>query len=301
MVFSLIGFSGCLKSEDYVDHCLESEQTIQKSSLYNSTFSSLTVGSYNAYYKSYRVNTSEISPAEGNQVYVKFVGKLLSGTVFENTYKDSAYVFPLNPTSNSAVIIGLNESVRVMHRGDSVISIVPSCMAFNNNQAYGGLVPAYSPVVFDNLVLTKILTEGERIDDYIKIKKFNPDSVTKMVSGLRIISKSPGSGDTPKDGQTVTVSYKGYMINGDIYFDPVKTATNQNPSPNSYSFVVGNQSGVIDGWKEAIKTIKPGGTAIWIMPSSLGYGSTGTVGSNAQITIPGYSPIAFEVKLVSVK
>ena len=54
------------------------------------------------------------------------------------------------------------------------------------------------------------------------------------------------------------------------------------------------QGQVIKGWDEGISYMHEGGEATLIIPSSLGYGSSGA-GS-----IPPYSTLIFEVKLINI-
>jgi len=59
-------------------------------------------------------------------------------------------------------------------------------------------------------------------------------------------------------------------------------------------FSVGSVN-IIEGWNEGIKFMKEGGEATLIIPSVLGYGSSGS-GS-----IPPYSTLIFDVELIDVR
>lgn len=91
-----------------------------------------------------------------------------------------------------------------------------------------------------------------------------------------------GTGTQPTAASNVTVAYKGYFTNGNV-FDQSKA--------EGISFGL-NQ--VIKGWTEGIPYFKTGGSGVLLIPSHLGYGST----NNGPI--PGGSVLIFDVKLISV-
>ena len=91
-----------------------------------------------------------------------------------------------------------------------------------------------------------------------------------------------GTGTQPTAASNVTVAYKGYFTNGNV-FDQSKA--------EGISFGL-NQ--VIKGWTEGIPYFKAGGSGVLLIPSHLGYGST----NNGPI--PGGSVLIFDVKLISV-
>jgi FKBP-type peptidyl-prolyl cis-trans isomerase len=297
--------NGCLVSDEVSDRCLENDQEIKRYSGYDNSFKEIKVGNYSVYYKVLKnANPSGIKPTDGAQVSVRYEGKLLDGTVFDNYFRDTSLIFPMNPVASTYIIPGFNEAIRNLQKGDSATVIMPSCVAFSSStNAYGGIIPPYSSLVFEKVVLVNVRTEEQVITDYITAKKFKTDSLTKTSTGLRIISKNPGTGDFPKDDQTVTVSYRGFFLYNDVAFDPGVTSCNSNPAKyNRINFVVG-KGNVIKGWDEGIKNIRVGGSAIFLIPSAIGYGSTGSSsgGSCPPPSIPGNTPLGFEIQVVSVQ
>jgi peptidylprolyl isomerase len=105
-------------------------------------------------------------------------------------------------------------------------------------------------------------------------------------SGLRYVDEVEGTGDSPKQGQGVTVHFTGTLENG-IMFDSDRG--------QSYSFRIGMGS-VIKGWDEGIMTMKVGGKRRLIIPPSLGYGVGGSPPK-----IPGNSTLIFEIELLGVQ
>ena len=105
-------------------------------------------------------------------------------------------------------------------------------------------------------------------------------------SGLYYIETEAGTGLQPQQGDTVDVHYTGKLIDGTV-FD-----TSVGGSP--FSFALGTGF-VIPGWDEGIAYMKEGGKATLIIPSNLGYRSTGTS------SIPPYSTLIFDVELIDVR
>lgn len=102
----------------------------------------------------------------------------------------------------------------------------------------------------------------------------------KTSSGLYYNLEAPGSGLSPTFNSNVTLGYKGYFLDGTI-FDQSSKAT----------FNVG---GVVPGFGEAVRLLKPGGSGTFILPSSLGYGTRGSG------TIRPGDVIVFDINLISI-
>ncbi len=112
-------------------------------------------------------------------------------------------------------------------------------------------------------------------------------NATKTASGLYYEVTEKGSGPKPNKGQTVSVHYAGYLLNGqkfDSSFD-----RNQ---PIQIPIGVGQ---VIPGWDEGIMLLNEGSKAKLIIPPHLGYGSQGAGG-----VIPPNAILIFEVQLMKI-
>lgn len=110
-------------------------------------------------------------------------------------------------------------------------------------------------------------------------------------SGLMYIDVKVGKGESPKQGQEVTVNYTGQLVNGTV-FDSNVDPKFGHVSPYTTAIGVGQ---VIPGWDEGLMTMKPGGKRKLIIPSDLAYGSQG------QGMIPPDAMLIFDVELLSVK
>lgn len=132
----------------------------------------------------------------------------------------------------------------------------------------------------DTKTVTDYTAKNEQeIKDYL-VK--NNLTAQRSTSGLYYIINEQGTGTQPTAASNVTVAYKGYFTNGNV-FDQSKA--------EGISFGL-NQ--VIKGWTEGIPYFKTGGSGVLLIPSHLGYGST----NNGPI--PGGSVLIFDVKLISV-
>jgi FKBP-type peptidyl-prolyl cis-trans isomerase FklB len=110
--------------------------------------------------------------------------------------------------------------------------------------------------------------------------------VKTLPSGLQYKVLSAGKGKTPKASDTVTVHYRGTLIDGSE-FD--SSASRGQPA----TFKV---DGVIRGWTEALQLMKEGDKWQLFIPAELAYGERG-----APPRIPPQSTLIFEVELISVQ
>jgi len=116
-----------------------------------------------------------------------------------------------------------------------------------------------------------------------EIKNRYPKAV-ETKSGLRYLVLTEGSGDSsPVMGTKVTVHYAGTLLDGKEFDSSIKRG-------EPAEFAVGQ---VIEGWNEALKTMKKGEKRTLIIPPELGYGERGHPG-----VIPPNSFLIFDVELI---
>jgi len=123
--------------------------------------------------------------------------------------------------------------------------------------------------------------EGEK---YLAENKDKPGVVT-LPSGLQYLVLAEGAGDNPKKEDSVTVNYRGTLIDGTEFDSSIKRG-------QPATFRVG---GVIPGWTEALTLMKPGAKWQLFIPSGLAYGERGNP------SIAPNATLLFEVELVSIQ
>lgn len=118
------------------------------------------------------------------------------------------------------------------------------------------------------------------ITNYLEENQIN---ATATGTGLYYIIDSLGTGAYPDENANVTVYYKGYFVDGEVF----------DQSPGSGSNF--NLNGVIPGWQEGLQLFPEGSHGRLFIPSHLGYGL------DDYGDIPGGSVLLFDVQLIDVK
>lgn len=108
-------------------------------------------------------------------------------------------------------------------------------------------------------------------------------------SGLYYLELVKGTGRIPVKNDTAFIKYTGKFLDGRIF-------DSNAGSSKTLDIVVGT-AGLIVGFAEGITYMAEGGKSLLLIPSSLGYGTTGSYGGG----ISGFTPLLFEVTLVKVK
>jgi FKBP-type peptidyl-prolyl cis-trans isomerase FklB len=112
------------------------------------------------------------------------------------------------------------------------------------------------------------------------------EGVKATASGLQYKVLKEGNGAQPKKTDTVTVNYRGTLINGTEFDSSYKRG-----QPATFPV-----NGVIPGWTEALQLMKVGSKYQLFIPSNLAYGERSVspeIGPNSTLT--------FEVELLDAK
>ncbi len=116
----------------------------------------------------------------------------------------------------------------------------------------------------------------------------SPGNVVTLENGLKIEDLVVGSGAEVQNGQTASMHYTGWLVDGTKFDSSLDRG-------QTFPFVLG-AGRVIKGWDQGVLGMKVGGKRKLTIPPELGYGSRGAGG-----VIPPNATLIFEVELVDVQ
>ena len=118
------------------------------------------------------------------------------------------------------------------------------------------------------------------IDAYLVEKGISADSTD---SGLRYVITDLGNNDNVKPtlSSTVTVKYKGYFLDGEVF-----------DQTNGAELAQFGVSGVVSEFSQSLRLLNKKGKGTFYLPSGLAYGANGSS------SIPPNTPLVFDIELV---
>jgi FKBP-type peptidyl-prolyl cis-trans isomerase FklB len=201
---------------------------------------------------------------------------------------------PLNDAKDKASYsIGINIGQNLKRQG---VELNPDAMIAGLKDGLGGKKSALTDDQIKEAMTTlekdmeqkqevaaqKNVAQGEK---FLADNKAKP-GVKTTASGLQYKVEKEGNGAQPKPSDTVTVNYRGTLIDGTEFDSSYKRG-------QPATFPVG---GVIKGWTEALQLMKVGSKYQLFIPAGLGYGARG-----AGRDIAPNSTLIFDVELLDVK
>ena len=145
---------------------------------------------------------------------------------------------------------------------------------------------------------TKKLREKQRAGEMKKFeknieigKKFlegnkSQAGVVTLPSGLQYKIDKVGNGPKPTAKDVVKVNYKGTFIDGKVF-----DSSYERKEPATFPV----SGGIIKGWSEVLQLMPVGSKYRFYIPQNLAYGA------QEQQNIPAFSPLIFEVELLSIE
>ena len=228
------------------------------------------------------------APAVADLVTMQYKLTLLDGTFVDSTSKVA--------NQSKSIIFGVSQSmftlpVSLMKAGDKGTFLLPSSLAFGANSF--GSVPAYS-VIKAEVEVVSIKNQADQITAMQSTYGFT--SPEKTTSGL-VFQKTleNPSGAAVVAGQSVKVNYLGRLGYGYIQTGASnKVIYDSKFGSGALTFTAGAGQ-LIPGFEETVLKMKVGEKAKAILPYTIAYGTAGNS------SIPGYSPLYFEIEVVSAQ
>jgi FKBP-type peptidyl-prolyl cis-trans isomerase FkpA len=153
-----------------------------------------------------------------------------------------------------------------------ILLLVSSCLKTDDDRK---TYSAAEEKILREAYLSNLVTKGHDIDT--------------TSTGVYYVIIDDGEGEFAKEGDTLTVGYAGYFIDG-VMFD----SSEIHFPDGKYEFILGVDP-MIDGWEDGVKLMNKGARFQFIIPSEKAYGSKGYG------TIPPYQTLVFVIKLYEIQ
>lgn len=209
-----------------------------------------------------------INPVDNNVVEASYTFSEIDGEILDENQDGNHFIL-------ENVIFGLRLGLTHFSKGSSGKIIIPSRLG-----RYDGKVLIFDVHEVLNVFGDVASSEATQIINYLSENNLS-DQTIETESGLFYLIEEEGNGENPTSVSNVSVIYKGYFLNGQV-FDQTTAAI---------SF---NLQNVIAGWTEGITYFKEGGSGKLFIPSHLAYGP------NGNSAIPPNTILIFDVNLVSI-
>ena len=210
----------------------------------------------------------------GDFVEVHYTGKLEDGTVFDSSLdRGQPYRFPLGA---GQVIPGWDEGVALMKEGGKATLVIPPELGYGA-QGAGGVIPPNATLIFDVELIS--------VTPAPKPEEIAAADYTTTDSGLQYYDMIEGEGDTPQEGDNLSMHFRAW-----IQEDSILLADSYDRGQPIH-FPLGSDD-VFEGWNEGVSTMKVGGKRQLIIPPELGFGNDPNSG------IPADAILILEVELL---
>lgn len=214
-------------------------------------------------------------PETGQDVVVDYTVWLQDGNSFIASSIDEGQPLTFTLGSEQGVLPGWDEGVSTMRVGGTRYLVIPPELALG--ETGGGRIPPNATLIMEVELLDALP---------LQLPTEVPESdFTVTDSGLKYFDLVEGDGESPAQGDFVTVNYTGWTTDN-IKFDSSLDAG------VPFTFQLGT-GGVIQGWDEGVADMKVGGTRQLVIPADLAYGDSGSGAA-----IPPGATLIFEVTLL---
>jgi FKBP-type peptidyl-prolyl cis-trans isomerase FkpA len=250
-------------------------------------------------------------PQQGDYVKIRYVGKLLSGKIFDESPKNEPFAFQVG---KQQVIEGWDIALQKLKIGSKITLYVPAKFGYGA-AGIGDVIPPNTPLMYDielldilsptqyqahlqsvenaekrvfmERIAEQLLTDQRAIADYALLHRLK---TKRTESGINYVITKEGKGERAKAGNQITLNYDGYFLN-DRVFDSTKDR-----EPLTFKLDEGN---LILGFEEGLQQFSEGSEGYLLIPSKFGYGSTPY--DDGKIIIGGNSVLIYKIKILAIK
>jgi FKBP-type peptidyl-prolyl cis-trans isomerase len=262
-------------------------------------------------YKFFVENKDAKKPVEGEimTLNIKYRMKLKGkdSTLFNSAELGRPFEISL---AKSAYKGDIYEAFGMLHLGDSATFIINAKDFFiktANAQQLPEGSDSTSMLYFDVKLLKAETMEARQKAEKEKADKLkgeepaklsayfakNKVSVAPTASGIYVIMQKPGAGPAIQKTQYVEINLTVASIDGKKIF-----STMDNGQPITFEY---GQPFDTKGFDEAIGMMKNGSKATVVVPSAMGFGETGRKDRSGADIIQPYSPVVYDIEILSVK
>ncbi|HKG07273.1 MAG TPA: FKBP-type peptidyl-prolyl cis-trans isomerase [Pedobacter sp.] len=206
------------------------------------------------------------------------VSKTSATVAFKNNLDSASYAFGTSMAGSlkSNGLTSLNyplflKGIQDAFGGKPLLISADQSQSTINNAFRGAAQKKFAPVIAEG----KAFLENNRKQPGVQVTP----------SGIQYIVLTKGTGLAPKSTDTVTVHYKGTLLNGQEFDSSYKRN-----EPTTFPL-----DGVIRGWTEGVQLMQTGAKYKFFIPYDLAYGERA-----AGPDIPPYSTLVFEIELLKV-
>ncbi len=257
---TILLFSSCLKDEesDFEKQVKIDDRIINQ----YLTDSSIQAKRHNSglYYQIITSDKKGKSLVEDNVVSFYYKISLLDGTILEINDQQNGKLARLKLLNHSIIPEGLDYGIALMKTGEKYRFFIPSYLAFGS----------YSCSAFEKSSIFIVDVEVASVQSEEVVYDIQHDSVQsfvskkypsyeKFASGLFFIGSISGSGSKPNNGDKINIDFTRTYLNDTLI-----------KSVDGVSLYLGKGQAV-QGLEEGLKFMRPGGTAILIMPSDIAF------------------------------
>jgi FKBP-type peptidyl-prolyl cis-trans isomerase len=247
----------------------------------------------------------------GDFVKIRYVGKLLTGQVFDQSPQNEAFIFQLG---YGQVIKGWDILFPKLKVGTKTTLYIPAELGYGS-EGIGTVIPPNTPLVFDieieavmnvkqyneqmreledsgrkelyKQVEERFLEDKKQINEYAIAHKLK---MQRTESGISYTITKEGKGDNAKEGKTVVFNYEGYLLNDK------KFGASKDKLPTTFKL---GENKVMEGWEEGFKYFNKGSEGYIMIPSRLAYDSL--ISENTQDEMPAHSVLIFKVQVFDIQ